>query len=221
MRCASGFQDRDHDQASSHHLQVQAGCPLARAGCRAEFVILSFWPLLPGLASGGPMMMMNSTETRPRRASSKRLPKPDRRGACCPGDRGPSHPRTPVLVVAVSLFYEAPISAKTKRGFLSTTQSQPQLFWGAGGRLPKARRGRVHCAIHHQANPGSAWWRDRAFQRNSTSRAFATGPARRWAAKPPSHRADKPPSAQAPGTRAPLVRTDPKDRSRRAPRMRS
>ena len=66
-----------------------------------------------------------------------------------------------------------------------------------------------------------AWWRDRAFQRNPTSRAFATGPASRRAAKPPSHRADEPPSAQAPGIRAPLVRTDPKDRSRRAPRMRS
>ena len=66
-----------------------------------------------------------------------------------------------------------------------------------------------------------AWWGDRAFQRNPTSRAFATGPASRRAAKPPSHRADEPPSAQAPGIRAPLVRTDPKDRSRRAPRMRS
>ena len=72
-----------------------------------------------------------------------------------------------------------------------------------------------------EANPSLAWWRDRAFQRNPTSRAFATGPASRRAAKPPSHRADEPPSAQAPGIRAPLVRTDPKDRSRRAPRMRS
>ena len=72
---------------------------------------------------------------------------------------------------------------------------------------------------HHP--PGSAWWCDRAFQRNPTSRVFATGPASQRAAKPPSHRADEPPSAQAPGIRAPLVRTDPKDRLRRAPRMRS
>ena len=36
----------------------------------------------------------------------------------------------------------------------------------------------------------------------------------------PSRRADEPPSAQAPGIRAALVRTDPKGRSRRAPRVR-
>ena len=77
------------------------------------------------------------------------------------------HPRTPDLAFAVTFFRAALVPAKINCGLLT----QPE------------------------ANPGLAWWRDRAVRRKSTSGASTTttGPVSRRATSVPSHRADEPP----------------------------
>ena len=101
------------------------------------------------------------------------------------------HPRQSALAFAVTLFHVALISAETKRGFLTTTQS------------------------FAKATPGLAWWGARAVRRKSTSGASATGPVSQRATSAPSHRADEPPGPQAPGKQARLVRTGSEGFSRR------
>ena len=107
------------------------------------------------------------------------------------------NPRQWAIVFAVTLFHVALNYAKTKRGSLTTIQSQPRLGLVVGGVVARSNATPL---------PGRLPLDQRA-----------DGPPSRR----PSRRADEPPSAQAPGIRAPLVRTDPKDRLRRAPRMRS
>ena len=103
------------------------------------------------------------------------------------------HPRQQALAFAVTLFRVALNSTKTKRGFLTTTRSQPRLGSVGGSRGPT----QIHI-----------------------SGASATGPVSRRATSAPSHRADEPPGPQAPGNQARLDHTDRTDRSGRGARMR-
>ena len=88
------------------------------------------------------------------------------------------HPRQQALAFAVTLFRVALNSTKTKRGFLTTTRSQPRLGSVGGSRGPT----QIHI-----------------------SGASATGPVSRRATSAPSHRADEPPGPQAPGKQAALT----------------